>query len=66
MDNLSRNGSGCYDPTMGEAIARAEHVPKHVRQVLDVLEQAAGIAGFRIKNIEIQDRATKARFRRRG
>lgn len=39
---------------------------RNVRQVLDVLEQAAGIAGFRIKSIEIQDRTTKERFRRRG
>ncbi|WP_317344555.1 hypothetical protein [Faecalimonas umbilicata] len=60
------NKEGYKDPTADRAIAHAEHIPKHVRQVLDVLEQAAGIAGFRIKSIEIQDRATKARFRRRG
>lgn len=60
------NKEGYKDPTADRAIAHAEYIPKHVKQVLDVLEQAAGIAGFRIKNIEIQDRATKARFRRRG
>lgn len=60
------NKEGYKDPTADRAISNAEHIPKHVRQVLDVLEQAAGIAGFRIKNIEIQDRVTKERFRRRG
>ena len=57
------NKEGYKDPTADRAIAHAEHIPKHV---LDLLEQAAGIAGFRIKSIEIQDRATKERFRRRG
>ena len=55
------NKEGYKDPTADRAISHAEHI----KQVLDVLEQAAGIAGFRIKSIEIQDRATKERFRRR-
>ena len=40
------NKEGYKDPTADRAIAHADHIPKHVRQVLDVLEQAAGIAGF--------------------
>lgn len=39
MDNLSRNGSGCYDPTAKVAIAHADHIPKHVRDVIEVLKK---------------------------
>lgn len=39
MDNLSRNGSGCYDPTAKVAIAHADHIPKHVRDVIESLKR---------------------------
>lgn len=65
MDNLSRNGSGCYDPTMGKAIARAEHVPKHVRDVIEVLKKIASLAGFRIASIELEDKTTRKKFKYR-
>ena len=38
------NKEGYKDPTADRAISHAEHIPKHVKQVLDVLEQAAGIS----------------------
>ena len=45
------NKEGYKDPTADRAIAHAEHIPKHVKQVLDVLEQAAGDGRVRIKSI---------------
>ena len=36
------NKEGYKDPTADRAIAHAEHIPKHVKQVLDVLEQEQG------------------------
>lgn len=65
MDNLSRNGSGCYDPTAKVAIAHADHIPKHVRDVIEVLKKIASLAGFRIASIELEDKTTKKKFKYR-
>lgn len=65
MDNLSRNGSGCYDPTARVAIAHADHIPKHVRDVIEVLKKIASLAGFRIASIELEDKTTRKKFKYR-
>lgn len=65
MDNLSRNGSGCYDPTAKVAITHADHIPKHVRDVIEVLKKIASLAGFRIANIELEDKTTRKKFKYR-
>lgn len=65
MENLSRNGSGYYDPTAKVAIAHADHIPKHVRDVIEVLKKIASLAGFRIASIELEDRTTKKKFKYR-
>ncbi len=65
MDNLSRNGSGCYDPTAKVAIAHADHIPKHVRDVIEVLKKIASLAGFRIASIELEDKTTRKKFKYR-
>lgn len=65
MDNLSRNGSGCYDPTAKVAIAHADHIPKHVRDVIEVLKKIASLAGFRITSIELEDKTTRKKFKYR-
>lgn len=65
MDNLSRNGSGCYDPTTKVAITHADHIPKHVRDVIEVLKKIASLAGFRIASIELEDKATRKKFKYR-
>lgn len=65
MDNLSRNGSGCYDPTAKVAITHADHIPKHVRDVIEVLKKIASLAGFRIANIELEDKVTRKKFKYR-
>lgn len=65
MDDLSRNGSGCYVPTAKVAIAHADHIPKHVRDVIEVLKKIASLAGFRITNIELEDKTTRKKFKYR-
>lgn len=65
MDDLSRNGSGCYDPTAKVAIAHADHIPKHVRDVIEVLKKIASLAGFRITNIELEDKTIRKKFKYR-
>lgn len=65
MDNLSRNGSGCYDPTAKVAIAHADHIPKHVRDVIEVLKKIASLAGFRIASIDLEDKTTRKKFKYR-
>lgn len=65
MDNLSRNGSGRYDPTAKVAIAHADHIPKHVRDVIEVLKKIASLAGFRIASIELEDKTTRKKFKYR-
>lgn len=65
MDDLSRNGSGCYDPTAKVAIAHADHILKHVRDVIEVLKKIASLAGFRITNIELEDKTTRKKFKYR-
>jgi hypothetical protein len=52
MDNLSRNGSGCYDPTAKVAITHADHIPKHVRDVIEVLKKIARLPV--LQDLELQ------------
>lgn len=50
------NNEGYKDPTADQAIARADRTPHYVRDVLHCLRTVAGLSGFRITNITIEDR----------
>lgn len=59
------NKEGYKDPTADRAIARADHIPKHVRDVIEVLKKISSLAGFRIANIELEDKTTRKKFKYR-
>lgn len=59
------NKEGYKDPTADRAIAHADHIPKHVRDVIEVLKKIASLAGFRIANIELEDKTTRKKFKYR-
>lgn len=59
------NKEGYKDPTADRAIAHADHIPKHVRDVIEVLKKISSLAGFRIANIELEDKTTRKKFKYR-
>lgn len=59
-----KNQEGYQDKTAADAIANAERIPKHIREILYVLDKITGIAKIEIITIEIRDKETKRIWRR--
>ena len=59
------NKEGYKDPTADRAISHADHIPKHVRDVIEALKKIASLAGFRIASIELEDKTTRKKFKYR-
>ena len=58
-----KNSEGYPDPTATQAISRADKLPKHIADVVHILRLVAGMAGLRIKSIELTDRKTGKNYR---
>lgn len=65
MENdLKYNGSGYRDITAEKAIRSADHAPRELSELVDVIKKIAGAYGYDIEGrIAFQDRKTKIVYR---
>lgn len=59
-----KNQEGYQDRTAADAIANAERIPKHIKEILYVLDKVAEMAKVEILTIEVRDKETKRMWRR--
>lgn len=59
-----KNQEGYQDRTAADAIANAERIPKHIKEILYVLDKIAEMAKVEILTIEVRDKETKRMWRR--
>lgn len=59
-----KNQEGYQDRTAAEAIANTERIPKHIKEILYVLDKIAEMAKIEIITIEVRDKETKRMWRR--
>ena len=59
------NYEGYTDKTAENAIYNAGHIPAQIRNVLGLLNNIAGLAGFEIEEIKIRDRISKKTYQDR-
>lgn len=56
------NSEGYKDPTAEKAIHNAEHIPKHIREPLDLVRRFLDVTGLELINIEVRDRKSKRKY----
>lgn len=63
-NNLRYNASGYRDITAEKAIRSADHTPRELPELVDVIKKIAGAYGYDIEGrIAFQDRKTKIVYR---
>lgn len=56
------NGEGYKDPTAEKAIHNTEHIPKHIREPLDLVRRFLNVTGLELINIAVRDRKSKRKY----
>lgn len=56
------NSEGYKDPTAEKAIHNTEHIPKHIREPLDLVRRFLDVAGLELINIAVRDRKSKRKY----
>lgn len=56
------NSEGYKDPTAEKAIHNAEHIPKHIREPLDLVRRFLDVTGLELINIAVRDRKSKRKY----
>lgn len=57
--NLSRNGSGCFDPVAGVAIGKVDKEDARFQKFLDTVFNLAELSGYHIEErIVVRDKRT--------
>ena len=57
-----KNQEGYPDPTAGKAIQNANRMPRHIKEVYDILDKVASLQGLEI--VALRDRKTKKVWRK--
>lgn len=55
---MYKNHEGYPSPTEGEAICKADRIPKPVKDIKNMLKAAVSVTGFEIIEIKLKDRRT--------
>ena len=53
------NSEGYKDPTAEKAKKHTEHIPKHIREPLDLVRRFLDVTGLELINIAVRDRKSK-------
>ena len=53
------NSEGHKDPTAEKAIHNTGHIPKHIREPLDLVRRFLDVTGLELINIAVRDRKSK-------
>lgn len=56
------NREGYKDPTAEKAIHNTEHIPKHIREPLDLVRRFLDATGLELINIVVRDRKSKRKY----
>lgn len=56
------NSEGYKDPTAEKAIHNTEHIPKHIREPLDLVRRFLDVTGLELINIAVRDRKSKRKY----
>lgn len=56
------NSEGYKDPTAEKAIHNTEHIPKHIREPLDLVRRFLDVTGLELINIVVRDRKSKRKY----
>lgn len=56
------NSEGYKDPTAEKAIHNTEHIPKHIREPLDLVRRFLNVTGLELINIAVRDRKSKRKY----
>lgn len=59
---MYKNGEGYPDPTQGEGLRRAQHLPENIWKVVKLIRDIAGISKLNLVKIEVEDRKTKRKY----
>lgn len=56
------NSEGYKDPTAEKAIHNTGHIPKHIRDPLDLVRRFLDVTGLELINIAVRDRKSKRKY----
>lgn len=56
------NSEGYKDPTAEKAIHNTGHIPKHIREPLDLVRRFLDVTGLELINIAVRDRKSKRKY----
>lgn len=56
------NSEGYKDPTAEKAIHNTGHIPKHIREPLDLVRRFLDVTGLKLINIAVRDRKSKRKY----
>lgn len=56
------DSEGYKDPTAEKAIHNTEHIPKHIREPLDLVRRFLNVTGLELINIAVRDRKSKRKY----
>lgn len=59
---MYKNSEGYPDPTQGEGLRRAQHLPENIWYVVKLIRDLAGISKLNLVKIEVEDRKTKRKY----
>lgn len=59
---MYKNSEGYPDPTQGEGLRRAQHLPENIWKVVKLIRDLAGISKLNLVKIEVEDRKTKRKY----
>lgn len=59
---MYKNSEGYPDPTQGEGLRRAQHLPENIWNVVKLIRDLAGISKLNLVEIEVEDRKTKRKY----
>ncbi len=59
---MYKNSEGYSDPTQGEGLRRAQHLPNEIWNVIKLIRELARISKLNLVKIEVEDRKTKRKY----
>ncbi len=59
---MFKNHEGYSDPTQGEGLRRAQHLPDNIWNVVKLIRDLTRISKLNLVKIEVEDRKTKRKY----
>lgn len=59
---MYKNSERYPDPTQGEGLRKAQHLPENIWNVVKLIRDLVGISKLNLVKIEVEDRKTKRKY----